>query len=102
MTSSGSEVSAKAVKPRRSRKTTVISRRWLFKGSSALPDTIISASWGEKKRLSLPRRSSWATCSATRASSVWLRRDSSSELLDPEERANPGQELRLVDGLGQE
>ena len=24
------------------------------------------------------------------------------ELLDPEERANPGQELRLVDGLGQE
>ena len=32
MTSSGSAVSANAVKPRRSRKTTVTSRRWVFEG----------------------------------------------------------------------
>ncbi len=70
MTSSGSEVSANAVKPRRSRNTTVMSRRWLRSGSSAPPSTIASASWGEKKRLRRPSRSSWATCSATRPSSV--------------------------------
>ena len=48
----GSAVSVKAVKPRRSRKTTVISRRWLFSGSSAPPATMSSASCGEKKRFS--------------------------------------------------
>ena len=58
MTSSGSAVSAKAVNPRRSRNTTVISRRWLLRGSSAPPATIISASWGEKNRLRRPDRSS--------------------------------------------
>ena len=70
ITSSGSAVSVKAVKPRRSRKTTVISRRWLFSGSSAPPATMASASCGEKKRLSRPTRSSCATPSATRCSSV--------------------------------
>src|SRR5258705_2822146 len=61
ITSSGSVISAKAVKPRRSRKATVISRRWVLRGSSAPPATISSASWGEKKRLSRPRLSSWAS-----------------------------------------
>ena len=70
MTSSGSDVSANAVNPRRSRNTTVTSRRWVSSGSSAPPATISSASWGEKKRLSRPSRSSWPTCSATRCSSV--------------------------------
>ena len=70
MTSSGSAVSAKAVNPRRSRNTTVTSRRWLRSGSSASPATISSASWGEKKRLSRPSRSSWVTCSVTRCSRV--------------------------------
>ena len=37
MTSSGALVSAKAVKPRRSRKTAAISRRWLLSGSSVVP-----------------------------------------------------------------
>ena len=63
ITSSGSEVSAKAVKPRRSRKTTVTSRRWVLRGSSAPPATISSASWGEKNRLSRPSRSSCAALS---------------------------------------
>ena len=79
MTSSGSDVSAKAVKPRRSRKTTVMSRRWLLRGSSAPPVTMASASWGEKKRLSRPRRSSWATWDCTRSSRVRLSSASSSQ-----------------------
>ena len=78
MTSSGSAVSANAVNPRRSRNTTVISRRWLFSGSSAPPVRMASASCGEKKRLSRPRFSSCATCAATRASSVRLSSASSS------------------------
>ena len=64
MTSSGSAVSAKAVKPRRSRKNTVTSRRWVARGSSAPPATMSSAKCGEKKRLSRPSCSSWPTCSA--------------------------------------
>ncbi len=55
-----------------------MSRRWLLSGSSAPPETIASASWGEKNRLSLPRRSSWATCSATRDSRVRFSSPSSS------------------------
>ena len=78
MTSSGSDVSAKAVNPRRSRKTTVISRRWLFSGSSVSPLTISSASWGEKKRLSRSRRSSCASCCSTRCSRVRFQWASSS------------------------
>ena len=70
MTSSGSAVSAKAVKPRRSRKTTVTSRRCVWRGSSAPPSTISSASWGEKKRFRRQSRSSWATWASTRCSSV--------------------------------
>ena len=54
MTSSGSVVSAKVEKPRRSRKTTVISRRWVFRGSSAPPATMSSARCGEKKRFNRP------------------------------------------------
>ena len=103
MTSSGSAVSAKAVKPRRSRKTTVTSRRWVLSGSSAPPATISSASCGEKKRLSRPSRSSCATCSRTRCSRVRFSSASSSyKRLDPQQRAHAGQQLRLVDGLGQE
>ena len=51
MTSSGSAVSVKAVKPRRSRNTTVISRRWVFSGSSPPPVTIDSASCGREEAL---------------------------------------------------
>ncbi len=58
MTSSGSAASAKAVNPRRSANTTVTSRRCVRSGSSAPPWTMASASWGEKKRLSRPSRSS--------------------------------------------
>ena len=72
MSSSGSVVSANAVKPRRSQYTTTISRRRLFSGSSPLPSTIISASLGEKKRFRRDSRSFSATCSATRRSSVAL------------------------------
>ena len=39
-------------------------------GSSAPPATIASTSCGEKKRLRRASRSSWATCSWTRSSSV--------------------------------
>ena len=70
ITSSGSAVSVKAVKPRRSRNTTVISRRWLFSGSSAPPLTMASASCGEKKFFSRLSRSICATCSRTRSSSL--------------------------------
>ena len=110
ITSSGSAVSAKAVKPRRSRKTTVTSRRWLLSGSSASPATIISASCGEKKRLRRPRRSSWRDLLAhprlERPVPVrelgGLLLDGVVELLDAEEGADAGQQLRLVHGLGQE
>ena len=49
MTSSGSAVSAKAVKPRRSRNTTAISRRCVLRGSSAPPARIASASWPARR-----------------------------------------------------
>ena len=45
-------VSVNAVKPRRSRNTTVISRRCVLSRSSPLPATIASASCGEKKLFS--------------------------------------------------
>ena len=67
MTSSGSEVSANAVNPRRSRKATVTSRRWVLSGSSAPPVRISSASCGEKKRLS---RLSFSTIWYVRALSI--------------------------------
>ena len=72
MSSSGSVVSANAVKPRRSQYTTTISRRRLFSGSSPLPSRIISASFGEKKRFRRESLSFSCTCSATRRSSVAL------------------------------
>ena len=66
MTSSGSAVSAKAVKARRSQNTTVMSRRWLSRNDSSPEETTRSASWGERNRRSRPIRSSCSTCSWTR------------------------------------
>ena len=57
MTSSGSAVSEKAPKPTRSSITIATSRRCVRSGSSTPPATISSATAGEKKRLSRPRRS---------------------------------------------
>ena len=101
--------SAKAVKPRRSRNTTVISRRWLCSGSSAPPLTISSASCGEKKRRSRPTRSSSATCSATRRSSdafhclhlAGQRLDRGRAGLDAQHRAHARDERGVVHRLGQ-
>jgi len=100
MTSSGSEVSANAVKPRRSRKTTTISRRWLLSGSSAPPWTIASARAGEKKRLSprepLELRHLLAHPLLERAVQL---RQLVVEALDPQQGAHARQDLRLVIGL---
>ena len=61
-----------------------------------------SASCGEKKRLSRPSRSSSATLSRTRRSSVWLHSTSSVvEALLLEARADPGPQERRVEGLRQ-
>ncbi len=70
ITSSGSAVSVKAVKPRRSMKTTVISRRCEASGSPAPSASRACTSAGEKKRFRRAMRSSCATPSATRCSSV--------------------------------
>ena len=67
ITSSGSLVSAKGVKFRRSEKTTTISRRWLSRRLSS--PTTRSASCGERKWRRRLVRSSSATCWATRVSS---------------------------------
>jgi len=103
MTSSGSEVSANAVKQRRSRKTTTISRRWLLSGSSAPPWTIASARAGEKKRLSprepLELRHLLAHPLLERAVQL---RQLVVEALDPQQGAHARQDLRLVDRLGEE
>ena len=48
MTSSGSAISAKPVKPRRSPNTTVIRRRWLLSIDSSPDETMSSASCGAK------------------------------------------------------
>jgi len=56
MTSSGSTFSANDVKPLRSRKMTVISRRCVFSGSSAPPATMSSASCGAEDPLKTHRR----------------------------------------------
>ena len=69
MTSSGSLASANGVNPRRSQKTTTISRRWLSRNDSSPESTISSASCGDRKRRSLAIRSSWPTCACTRSSS---------------------------------
>ena len=110
ITSSGSAVSVNAVKPRRSRKTTVISRRWLFSGSSAPPATISSASCGEKKRFRRPTCSSSRTPSATRCSSVRfqlgerpaLLQQLVVERLDAQQRAHAREQLGRVDRLAEE
>jgi len=51
--SSGSTVSAKAVKPRKSQKTTVISRRWLSRIDSSPSETINSATVGYMRTFAL-------------------------------------------------
>ena len=107
MTSSGSAVSAKAVNPRRSAKTTVTSRRWVRSGSSAPPWTMASASCGEKKRLSRPSRSSCSDlrlhaalqCAVPLAERRRLLLDRVVERLDPEHRLHPRHQRRLVDRL---
>ena len=88
----------------------MISRRWLFSGSSAPPATISSASCGEKNRFSRPTFSSWRTPSSTRCSSVRFSSASSSlllqqlvvERLDAQERAHAREQLVLADRLGEE
>src|SRR5438132_1625309 len=96
MTSSGSAVSAKAVNPRRSRNTTVTSRRWLRRGSSAPPATINSARWGELEQVAqLERPVPFGELGS-------LSLDRVVELLDPEQRADAHQQLRLVDRLSEE
>ena len=110
ITSSGSLASANGVNPRRSQKTTTISRRWLSRNDSSPESTISSASCGERNRRSRPIRSSCATCSATRASSslvpcgqlVGLTLDGVLVALDPRQGGHPRQQLALVDRLGEE
>src|SRR5215210_242832 len=65
----GSLASAKGVNPRRSQKTTTISRRWLSRNDSSPESTMSSASWGERNRRNRPMRSISDTWSDTRASS---------------------------------
>ena len=104
ITSSGSAVSVKAVNPRRSRKTTVISRRWLFSGSSAPPATISSASCGEKKRFSLPTFSSWRDAvghallerAIQLGELALLAQHLVVQRLDAQQRAHPRQQLGLA------
>ena len=57
MTSSGSAVSAKAVKPRRSQNTMVTSLRWLSSSFSPPADITSSAICGARKRFSPDMRS---------------------------------------------
>ena len=72
--------------------------------------TIASATLGEKKRLRRDRRSSCATCSATRSSSFWFHPASASawrahlvlQRLDAQQRPHAREQLGLVDRLGQE
>ena len=69
MTSSGSFDSANGVKPRRSQKTTTISRRWLSRTDSS-PELITnSETCGERNRRSRLTRSSSSSCRETRLSS---------------------------------
>src|SRR6516164_6434456 len=80
ITSSGSALSENPVKPRRSQKSAVISRRWLSSCFSDPEATIRSATCGGRKRRSLPMRSISPTWSATRCSSCWLSLTTSSVL----------------------
>src|SRR5262249_7701329 len=70
ITSSGFAVSAKAVNPRRSQKTTLMSRRWLSNTSPSPEERTSSASCGARNRFNRLTRSISATCSVTRFSSV--------------------------------
>ena len=109
ITSSGSAISAKAVKPRRSQNTTVISRRWLSSRRSSPEVTISSAICGGRKRLSAPSRSISASWAATRSlerpvpglelGRLLLHRIV--QRLDPQDRAHPRDQRRVVDRLGQ-
>ena len=107
MMSSGSALSANAVKPRKSQNTTVMSRRWLSNSFSS--DTTSLAICGDRKPLSRFIRSSSATWSLTRCSSVWfqvgeilrLRLNLVVQFLDAQHRAHAGNQGRLIDRLGQ-
>ena len=110
ITSSGSAVSANAVKPRRSQKTTVISRRWLSRNDSSPEMTTSSASCGDRNRRSRPSRSSSLDLLARRAARApvprgelgGLRLDRVVVALDAQQRAHAGQQLGLVERLGDE
>ena len=103
MISSGSAVSANAVKPRRSRNTTVISRRWLLSGSSAPPLRISSASCGREEALEAGQALELLDLlgDALLQRAVRLL-ELGVERLDPQQRAHPRQQLGLVDRLGEE
>ena len=110
MVSSGSPLSANGVKPRRSVNTETISRRWLRRNDSSPVSTTSWAICGDRKRRSRPSRSSSATWAATRSSSflvplgerLRLRDHRVVVALDPHERTDPGQQLGLVERLGDE
>ena len=110
MTSSGSLVSAKAVKPRRSQKTTTISRRWLSRNDSSPESTTSSTSCGDRNRRRRFTRSSSATWACTRASSSRFQAASSAAwrfdgvlvALDPGQRRDAREQLALVERLGHE
>ena len=111
ITSSGSLASANVVNPRRSQKTTTISRRWLSRNDSSPESTISSASCGRQEAPQPAHPLAAATtCVSTRDSSslvprgelVGLALDRVLVALDPGQRRHPGQQLALVDRLGQE
>ena len=110
ITSSGSAVSVKAVKPRRSRNTTVISRRWLFSGSSAPPATISLGQLRREEALQPPEplelRHLLAHALLERVVPLGqlrrLRLDLVLQRLDAQQRLHAREQLRLVDRLGEE
>ena len=110
MTSSGSLASANGVKPRRSQKTTTISRRWLSRNDSSPESTISSASCGDRNGAAGRSARARPTCACTRSSSSRFQAASSAACrvigvvvpLDPRQRGDPGQQLAAVDRLGQE
>ena len=110
MTSSGSAVSANAVKPRRSQNTTVTSRRCASSSFSCPPDKTSSATCGDRKRRRRCMRSispTWASTLAVELAGSMsrelgrLRVDLVLQLLDPQHGADAREQRGLVDRLGQ-
>ena len=103
MTSSGSAVSEKAVKPRKSVNTTVISRRWVFSGSSTSPERIRSPIARRNKALQPGEAIDLGHLLRHALLEVGIeRRQLVVQRLHPQQRLHAREQLRLIDRLGQE